>query len=105
MATRPARSDGELSLRQGAKLPTSAGTHFCCTSPGARWRERPTSATPSAPGPAGWSTPGLNVVVLTLRIRPPWGDEPLGCPINVRLFHKGEATHNELDGGRKGSPG
>ena len=39
---------------------------------------------------------GLNVVVLTLRIRPPWGGEPLGCPINVRLFHKGGPTHNEL---------
>lgn len=39
---------------------------------------------------------GLNLVVLTLRVRPPWGGEPLGLPINVRLFRKGGSTHNEL---------
>ncbi len=39
---------------------------------------------------------GLNLVVLTLRVRPPWGGEPLGLPINVRLFRKGGPTHNEL---------
>ena len=32
---------------------------------------------------------GLNLVVLTLRVRPPWGGEPLGLPINVRLYRKG----------------
>lgn len=35
-------------------------------------------------------------MVLTLRVRPPWGGEPLGLPINVRLFRKGGPTHNEL---------
>jgi hypothetical protein len=36
----------------------------------------------------GW---GLNLVVLTLRVRPPWGGEPLGLPILIRLHRKGEA--------------
>ena len=33
----------------------------------------------------GW---GLNLVVLTLRVVPPWGGEPLGLPINMRLHRK-----------------
>jgi len=32
---------------------------------------------------------GLNLVVLTLRVPPPWGGEPLGLPINMRLYRKG----------------
>jgi hypothetical protein len=39
---------------------------------------------------------GLNLVVITLRVRPPWGGEPLGLPVNVRLFRKGGATHAQL---------
>lgn len=39
---------------------------------------------------------GLNLVVLTLRITPPWGGEPLGLPINVRLYRKGGPTHLDL---------
>lgn len=35
---------------------------------------------------------GLNVIVLTLRVNPPWGGEPLGLPINVRIHLKGGAT-------------
>ncbi len=31
---------------------------------------------------------GLNLVVLTLRIQPPWGGEPLGLPINMRRYSK-----------------
>jgi len=31
---------------------------------------------------------GLNLVVVTLRIYPPWGGEPLGLPINMRLHRK-----------------
>jgi hypothetical protein len=31
---------------------------------------------------------GLNVVVLTLRVSPPWGGEPLGLPILMRLHRK-----------------
>lgn len=31
---------------------------------------------------------GLNVVVLTLRINPPWGGEPLGLPIAMKLHRK-----------------
>lgn len=31
---------------------------------------------------------GLNIVLLTLRVRPPWGGEPLGLPINLRLYRK-----------------
>ncbi|MGH8934186.1 MAG: IS701 family transposase [Egibacteraceae bacterium] len=39
---------------------------------------------------------GLNLVVLTLRITPPWGGEPLGLPVNMRVYRKGGPTHNEL---------
>jgi DDE superfamily endonuclease len=31
---------------------------------------------------------GLNLVVLTLRVRPPWGGEPIGLPINMRRYSK-----------------
>lgn len=31
---------------------------------------------------------GLNVVVLTLRVTPPWRGEPLGLPVNLRLHRK-----------------
>ena len=33
---------------------------------------------------------GLNLVVLTLRVQPPWGGEPLGLPINLRLHRKND---------------
>lgn len=39
---------------------------------------------------------GLNLVVLTLRVHAPWGGEPLGLPINVRLYRKGGKSHAEL---------
>lgn len=39
---------------------------------------------------------GLNLVVLTVRLRAPWGGEPLGLPINVRLYRKGGPTHLDL---------
>ena len=39
---------------------------------------------------------GLNLVVLTLQIQPPWGGEPLGLPINMRLHRKKESTLIEL---------
>jgi len=39
---------------------------------------------------------GLNVVVLTLRVCPPWGGEPLGLPINARLYRKGGPTRLQL---------
>lgn len=39
---------------------------------------------------------GLNVVVLTLRLTPPWGGEPLGLPVNVRLYRKGGPSHVAL---------
>jgi hypothetical protein len=39
---------------------------------------------------------GLNLVVLTLQIRPPWGGEPIGLPINMRLHRKGGPTLIEL---------
>ncbi len=31
---------------------------------------------------------GLNLVVLTLRVVPPWGGEPLGLPVSMRLHRK-----------------
>ena len=39
---------------------------------------------------------GLNLVVLTLRIYPPWGGEPLGLPINIRLHKKNGPTLIDL---------
>ena len=39
---------------------------------------------------------GLNLVVLTLRINPPWGGEPLGLPINMRLHRKDGPTLVDL---------
>ena len=39
---------------------------------------------------------GLNLVVLTLRIHPPWGGEPLGLPINMRLHRKNGPSLIEL---------
>lgn len=39
---------------------------------------------------------GLNLVVLTLQIRPPWGGEPLGLPVNMRLHRKNGDTLIEL---------
>jgi len=35
-------------------------------------------------------------VVLTLRVRPPWGGEPLGLPVNLRLYRKGGPSHLDL---------
>ena len=39
---------------------------------------------------------GLNLVVLTLQVQPPWGGEPLGLPINMRLHRKEGPTLIEL---------
>jgi hypothetical protein len=39
---------------------------------------------------------GLNLLVLTLRLNPPWGGEPLGLPINVRLHRKQGPTLLDL---------
>lgn len=39
---------------------------------------------------------GLNLVVLTVQIQPPWGGEPLGLPINMRLHRKNNDTLIEL---------
>jgi len=39
---------------------------------------------------------GLNLVVLTVQLQPPWGGEPLGLPINMRLHRKKQATLIEL---------
>lgn len=39
---------------------------------------------------------GLNLVVLSIEIRPPWGGEPLALPINVRLYKKDD-PHSHLD--------
>lgn len=39
---------------------------------------------------------GLNLLVLTLRVQPPWGGEPLALPVNVRLHRKGGKPLLEL---------
>jgi hypothetical protein len=35
---------------------------------------------------------GLNVVVVTLRVNPPWGRTPIALPVNARLHRKGDTT-------------
>lgn len=35
---------------------------------------------------------GLNLVVLTVRVQPPWGGCPLALPVNMRLHRKGGPT-------------
>jgi hypothetical protein len=35
---------------------------------------------------------GLNLVVVTLRVTPPWGGCPMALPVNVRLRRKGDPT-------------
>ena len=39
---------------------------------------------------------GLNLIVLTFRVNPPWGGEPLGLPVNMRLHRKNGRTLLEL---------
>lgn len=39
---------------------------------------------------------GLNLVLLTLRVQAPWGGEPIGIPINMRLHRKDGPTLLEL---------
>lgn len=39
---------------------------------------------------------GLNLVVVTLRVRPPWGGQPIGVPVGVRLHPKGGPTTLDL---------
>ena len=39
---------------------------------------------------------GLNLVVVTLRVAPPWGGMPVGVPVGVRLHRKGGPTTTEL---------
>ena len=39
---------------------------------------------------------GLNLVVVSLRVQPPWGGEPLGLPMNVRLHRKKDLTTLDL---------
>ncbi|MDN5930251.1 MAG: transposase [Pseudonocardia sp.] len=36
---------------------------------------------------------GLNLVIITLRVTPPWGGCPLGLPINMRMHRKGGPHH------------
>jgi hypothetical protein len=35
---------------------------------------------------------GLNLVVVTLRVAPPWGGQPIALPVNVRLHTKKDTT-------------
>lgn len=39
---------------------------------------------------------GLNLVVVTLRVIPPWGGMPIGVPLGVRLHRKGGPTTLDL---------
>jgi hypothetical protein len=42
---------------------------------------------------------GLQVAVLTLRVKPPWGGEPLALPLNIRLYRAGGPTLLDLVAG------
>ena len=35
---------------------------------------------------------GLNLVVITLQVQPPWGGQPVAVPVNVRVHKKHDAT-------------
>ena len=35
---------------------------------------------------------GLNLVVVTLRVRPPWGGQPIGVPVGVRLPGRSQSS-------------
>lgn len=35
---------------------------------------------------------GLNLVVITLRVAPPWGGQPIALPVNVRVHRKNDPT-------------
>ena len=39
---------------------------------------------------------GLNLVVLTLRVTPPWGSVPIALPVNVRLHRKND-VHSTIE--------
>lgn len=39
---------------------------------------------------------GLNLALLTLQVQPPWGGEPLGLPVTMRLHRKKDRTLIEL---------
>lgn len=39
---------------------------------------------------------GLNLVIVTLRVTPPWGAMPIGVPVGVRLHRKGGPKTTEL---------
>lgn len=39
---------------------------------------------------------GLNILVLAIRVDPPWGGEPLALPVGMRLHKKGGASLLEL---------
>jgi hypothetical protein len=39
---------------------------------------------------------GLNLVVVTLRVYPPWKTEPIGLPVNLRLRRKEGPSHIDL---------
>ena len=40
---------------------------------------------------------GLNIVLLMLPLHPPWGGEPLGLPVNLRIYRKNSGqSHLDL---------
>lgn len=39
---------------------------------------------------------GLKLVILSIRVNPPWGGEPLSLPVNMRLYRKGGLNLIEL---------
>ena len=59
---------------------------------GAAWWRDAVRSTPTR-NTLAW---GLNLVVLTLQIQPPWGGQPLGLPINMRLHRRKQASLIEL---------
>lgn len=78
---------GKLNLDVDDTLFRRTGKHVQGAS---RWRD------PVLSGMFTAFSRGLNLVVVTLRVTPPWKGEPIGLPINMRLRVKGGPSHIEL---------
>ena len=80
--------DGRLTLDLDDTLHHKTGRQVV----GAGWWRDAVRST----GPQTVTAWGLNLLVLTLRITPPWGGMPLGLPVRVRVHRKDGPTYFDL---------
>jgi len=80
--------DGQLTLDLDDTLHHKTGRRVAGTG---WWRDAVHST--AAHTVTAW---GLNVIVLTLRLTPPWGGMPLGLPVRVRIHRKDGPTYFAL---------